>query len=120
MDDELNGYFDYRLKMALLKQIQPPYIILKPTLLGGFQHTKEWIEIAERLGIDWWITSALESNIGLAAIAQFTAMYKNPLPQGLGTGKLYFNNVDSPLRTDHGFLHYDQSGKWDFSVLNQN
>ena len=120
LDEELIGYFDYRHKMALLKQIQPPYIILKPTLLGGFQHTKEWIEIAERLGIDWWITSALESNIGLAAIAQFTAMYNNPLPQGLGTGKLYFNNVDSPLRTDHGFLHYDQSGKWDFSVLNQN
>lgn len=113
LDEELIGICDYREKFALLKKIQPPFIILKPTLLGGFQHTMEWIEIANRLKINWWITSALESNIGLSAIAQFTAKFGNVLPQGLGTGQLYTNNFESPLKIMNGQLFYDQSFNWE-------
>jgi len=116
LDEELIGISDYRKKFALLKQTQPPFIILKPTLLGGFQHCKEWIEIANRLSIGWWMTSALESNIGLNAIAQFAASFDNQLPQGLGTGQLYHNNLDSPLKTDNGFLFYDKSKSWDLAL----
>ena len=112
LDEELIGISDYRKKFALLKKIQPPYIILKPTLLGGFQHTREWIEIANRLNIGWWVTSALESNIGLNAIAQFTASFDNDLPQGLGTGQLYHNNFDSPLMIKNGHLFYEKNGTW--------
>ncbi len=118
LDEELIGISDYRQKFALLKKIRPPFIILKPTLLGGFRHTKEWIEIANRLDIAWWITSALESNIGLAAIAQFTASFDNRMPQGLGTGQLYHNNFPSPLETRSGYLFNNQFGSWDLSELN--
>ncbi|MCF2443204.1 o-succinylbenzoate synthase [Dyadobacter sp. CY345] len=117
LDEELIGISDYRKKFALLKKVQPPYIILKPTLLGGFQHCKEWIEIATRLSIGWWMTSALESNIGLSAIAQFTAAFDNQMPQGLGTGQLYHNNFASPLKTDQGYLFYDKQLNWDLSSL---
>lgn len=117
LDEELIGVSDYVQKMQLLKKIKPQYIILKPTLLGGLQHCREWIEIATRLQIGWWITSALESNIGLNAIAQFTAEYKNPLPQGLGTGGLYHNNIDSPLVVENGALRYDTKKAWDLSIL---
>jgi o-succinylbenzoate synthase len=89
-------------RSALLRLIKPPYIILKPSLLGGFHATRCWISAAEELGIDWWITSALESNIGLQAIAQFCASYNNPLPQGLGTGQLYTNNFESGLYIQQG------------------
>ncbi|WP_031529232.1 o-succinylbenzoate synthase [Dyadobacter crusticola] len=112
LDEELIGVFDYRDKFALLKKLAPPFIILKPTLLGGFRHTSEWIEIANRLQIGWWITSALESNIGLNAIAQYTAAFDNPLPQGLGTGQLYLNNFDSPLEVRQGYLHYNSEKGW--------
>lgn len=116
LDEELIGIFDYRKKFALLKKTQPPFIILKPTLLGGFQHCKEWIEIANRLSIGWWVTSALESNIGLNAIAQFTASFDNQLPQGLGTGALYHNNFDSPLKAENGYLFYDSSREWNIAL----
>ena len=117
LDEELIGISDYRQKFALLKKTQPPFIILKPTLLGGFQHCKEWIEIATRLSIGWWVTSALESNIGLNAIAQFTASFDNQMPQGLGTGQLYHNNFASPLKTDRGYLYYDKQLDWDLSMI---
>jgi len=117
LDEELIGISEYVQKMQLLKKIKPQYIILKPTLLGGLQHCREWIEIATRLQIGWWITSALESNIGLNAIAQFTAEYKNTLPQGLGTGALYHNNVDSPLTVENGSLGYDTTKTWDLSII---
>ena len=94
LDEELIGIRDRNKKIELLNAIQPPFIILKPTLLGGFFETKEWIQLAEERNIDWWITSALESNYGLKAIAQFTANYPVTIPQGLGTGKLYTNNFD--------------------------
>ena len=117
LDEELIGISDYVQKMQLLKKIKPTYIILKPTLLGGLQHCREWIEIATRLQISWWMTSALESNIGLNAIAQFTAEYKNQLPQGLGTGSLYHNNIDSPLLVENGKLHYQVNLAWDLSLI---
>lgn len=117
LDEELIGHMEYVEKMRLLKKIQPQYIILKPTLLGGFAHCTQWIEIANRLGIGWWITSALESNIGLNAIAQYTAQFKNPLPQGLGTGQLYHNNIESPLTIANGFLKTDLSKSWNLEVL---
>ncbi|MBA4851164.1 o-succinylbenzoate synthase [Emticicia sp. BO119] len=117
LDEELIGISDYVQKMQLLKKIKPQYIILKPTLLGGLQHCREWIEIANRLHIGWWITSALESNIGLNAIAQFSAEYKNTLPQGLGTGALYHNNIVSPLTVENGCLRYDTKKEWDLDIL---
>lgn len=117
LDEELIGVTDYVQKMQLLKKIKPKYIILKPTLLGGLQHCREWIEIASRLHIGWWLTSALESNIGLNAIAQFTAEYKNTLPQGLGTGALYHNNIESPLVVEEGKLHYNLQKNWDLSIF---
>ncbi len=92
LDEELIGIRKRQDKIKLLESIQPPFIILKPSLLGGFFETEEWIQLAEERQIGWWITSALESNYGLKAICQFTANYPVTLPQGLGTGKLYSNN----------------------------
>jgi o-succinylbenzoate synthase len=104
LDEELIGHHTFSSKKQLLDKIKPPYIILKPSLIGGFKGSTEWIEICEKQGVKWWITSALESNIGLNAIAQFTAKYNNPLPQGLGTGALYTNNVESSLYIKNGEL----------------
>jgi len=118
LDEELIGTYDYAAKRRLLKNIKPHFIILKPTLLGGFEATREWIETAQRLDIGWWITSALESNIGLNAIAQFTANFDNPLPQGLGTGQIFQNNISSPLTVEKGYLYYNSQESWNFDVLN--
>ncbi len=96
-------------KREVLTTIKPKYIILKPSLIDN---SPQWIEIAESLGIGWWITSALESNIGLNAVCQLTAQYSNPLPQGLGTGQLYTNNFDSPLTIENGEIRYQHSKKW--------
>lgn len=97
LDEELIGVVNPEEKIKLLEDIIPQYIILKPSLVGGFSGSEEWISAAENLGIGWWITSALESNIGLNAIAQYT-FTKNPkLPQGLGTGSLFTNNFESSL-----------------------
>ena len=97
LDEELIGVINFEDKKALLEQIKPQYIILKPALVGGFSGTDEWISLAEKLGIGWWITSALESNIGLNAIAQYTFTKNNKMPQGLGTGGLFTNNFPSVL-----------------------
>lgn len=104
LDEELIGIDSIKDKAELLKTIQPPFIILKPSLHGGIEGTKEWIELAEEKGIQWWITSALESNIGLNAICQLTAEYTTKLPQGLGTGSLYTNNIESDLCVENGFI----------------
>jgi len=112
LDEELIGHFGMANKRALLEKIRPQFIVLKPTLLGGFKATEEWIEIANDLNIKWWITSALESNIGLNAICQFTAQFDNPLPQGLGTGELYTNNIPSPLTIRNGCLFWDNDKHW--------
>ncbi len=97
LDEELIGVVTLRKKQELLEKINPQYIILKPSLIGGFSGSNEWISLAENMGIGWWITSALESNIGLNAIAQYT-FSKNPkIPQGLGTGGLFTNNFETRL-----------------------
>lgn len=97
LDEELIGILDFDAKKELLEKIKPQYIILKPSLIGGFSGSDEWISLAESKQIGWWITSALESNIGLNAIAQYT-FSKNPkIPQGLGTGGLFTNNIPTPL-----------------------
>lgn len=118
LDEELIGVDVYRDGFSLLKHITPGYIILKPTLTGGLKQSDEWIRHAGRLDIGWWATSALESNIGLNAIAQWAATHHNTLPQGLGTGALYRNNISSPLSVSSGKLVYDQSG-WDLHPLHQ-
>jgi len=100
LDEELIGVNNPETKAKLLETIRPQYIILKPTLHGGLKGAEEWIELAKSFQIDWWITSALESNVGLNAIAQWCSTLNNPLPQGLGTGSLYTNNIDLPLRIE--------------------
>lgn len=117
LDEELIGVFDAKEKRKLLEGIRPPYIILKPSLLGGFKATQEWISLAEELNIGWWITSALESNIGLNAICQFTAEYPDLPHQGLGTGQLYHNNFYSPLTIDGEEIYYHENFSWDLSSL---
>ncbi len=117
LDEELIGVFEQDKKAELLTIIQPQYIILKPSLVGGFKGTLEWIAIAEKLNIGWWITSALESNIGLNAITQFTFTLQNSMPQGLGTGGLYTNNFDCPLEIKNGHILYNPTKKWDISNL---
>ena len=104
LDEELIGIEDVSKKIELLETIRPQYIILKPSLHGGISGTQEWIQLAEDRHIPWWLTSALESNIGLNAICQLAGEYKNKLPQGLGTGSLYTNNVESDLVVEKGFI----------------
>lgn len=116
LDEELIGVFGYENKKRLLEDIQPQYIILKPSLVGGFRGSKEWIDLAEKLNIGWWITSALESNIGLNAIAQWTYLQNNPMPQGLGTGALYTNNFDSQLEVKNGKLFYNPDINWNVNL----
>lgn len=100
LDEELIGVLNFESKKDLLREIKPQYIILKPSLIGGFSGSDEWIGLAEKNNIGWWITSALESNIGLNAIAQYTYTKNNPMPQGLGTGALFTNNFETPLLLD--------------------
>ena len=107
LDEELIGIFTREEKQRLLREIQPQYIILKPSLIGGYSGSEEWITLAETLGIGWWVTSALESNIGLNAIAQWTYTLRNPMPQGLGTGTLYTNNIPFPLYVENGHLGFN-------------
>jgi O-succinylbenzoate synthase len=113
----LIGINHYREKVDLLVNIKPQYIILKPSLLGGWKSCDEWIDIAESLNIGWWVTSALESNIGLNAIAQYVATKQSKMPQGLGTGELFNNNFTSPLEVKNGSLYYNSNSNWDLKTL---
>lgn len=106
LDEELIGIIDNAQKIELLDSVNPQYIILKPSLIGGFSGSDEWISLAEERNIGWWITSALESNIGLNAIAQYTFIKKNPMPQGLGTGSLFLNNFPSNLDLKGELLYF--------------
>ena len=119
LDEELIGVFTEEEKEQLLEKIKPQYIILKPSFVGGFRGTQEWISVAEKHKVGWWITSALESNIGLNAIAQWTFLQQNTMPQGLGTGGLYTNNFDCPLTVSEGQLWYKKEVEWafDFNLL---
>ncbi len=118
LDEELIGICQRDEKIKLLETVKPQFIVLKPTLHGGISGAAEWIELAEKYDIGWWITSALESNIGLNAIAQWCAMFNNPLPQGLGTGSLYLNNVEIPLVVERDCLWFKPQGEFmsDFNL----
>lgn len=117
LDEELIGVTEIEDMRRMLQQIHPQYLILKPGLLGGFKQCELFISEAEKLNINWWITSALESNIGLNAIAQWTYVQKSSLPQGLGTGQLYTNNIPSPLEIRKDVLYYNPVNKWKLNFL---
>lgn len=117
LDEELIGVFNVTKKQELLQIINPQYIILKPSLVGGFKGSLEWIKLVEKHHIGWWITSALESNIGLNAIAQWTYSLANKIPHGLGTGGLFSNNFESPLEVKKGYLYYNNTKKMNFSLI---
>jgi len=115
LDEELIGVSDFKEKEKILSLINPQYIILKPGLIGGFKKSEEWISLAKKYNIDWWITSALEGSVGLNAIAQWTYSLSTSLPQGLGTGALYTNNLSSPLSINCGELVFDPSYSSDWN-----
>jgi o-succinylbenzoate synthase len=116
LDEELIGVRSAD-KEFILEKIKPAYIILKPSLVGGFRQSEEWIRLAEKHSVAWWITSALEANIGLNAIAQWTYTLNSQLPQGLGTGQLYHNNIPSPLAIENARLFYKPEVDWDLNPL---
>lgn len=117
LDEELIGMPDAESAATLLETIRPQYIILKPSLCGGLSGADLWADAAESRGIGWWATSALESNVGLHAIACWVASRGVTLPQGLGTGLLYSNNIPSPLELCGDRLYFNPSGTWDYSAL---
>jgi o-succinylbenzoate synthase len=106
LDEELIGVYGIENKRQLISQIKPQFIILKPSLHGGLKGSVEWIHIADNESIPWWMTSALESNVGLNAIAQFASTFNNTLPQGLGTGGLYVQNEPSEMKVIAGSLYF--------------
>tara|TARA_R110002073_G_scaffold72537_1_gene177480 strand:- start:474533 stop:475567 length:1035 start_codon:yes stop_codon:yes gene_type:complete len=116
LDEELIGVFSEEEKKTLIETIKPQYIILKPSLIGGFNGSEQWIKLAKASNVGWWITSALESNVGLNAIAQFTYTLSAAIPQGLGTGSLFTNNIESPLQVKKGQLHYNPKLNWNFEL----
>jgi len=115
LDEELIGVFSLQEKEQLLVKIKPQYVILKPSFVGGFRGANEWIMLAEKYHIKWWITSALESNVGLNAIAQWTFLKQNSMPQGLGTGGLYTNNFECPLEVSNGLLSFNRDKEFQFN-----
>ncbi len=119
LDEELIGVYSVTEKERLLQTVRPQYIILKPSLIGGFAKAKEWIDLAEDYRIGWWVTSALESNIGLNAIAQWTYVLNTHMPQGLGTGSLYTNNFQSPLEVKEGKLFYRNRQNWKANLIEE-
>ena len=112
LDEELIGLEQDPLRTKMLDTIRPHYLVLKPSLLGGLEISDHWIKLAVERGVGWWATSALESNIGLNAIAKWVAAKKIEIPQGLGTGRLFSNNIPSPLFIDNGRLHYNSGASW--------
>lgn len=119
LDEELIGVFTEAKKRELLRTIRPQHIILKPSFVGGFRGSEEWIQLTKEMHIGWWATSALESNIGLSAIAQWNFTKENKVPSGLGTGGLYTNNFESPLYVKNGGIGYDPEGIWNISNLSK-
>lgn len=115
LDEELIGLTQVTEKEKLIQTIRPQYAIFKPSLIGGFKGTAGWKEICEKNQTGWWITSALESNIGLNAIAQWTYKLKPEMPQGLGTGGLYTNNFECPLEVSNGHIQYRPEKNWEIN-----
>jgi o-succinylbenzoate synthase len=120
LDEELIGKYPIENKHQLLKLINPQYLVLKPGLLGGIDSCNEWISLAEEMHIGWWITSSLETNIGLNVISQWCYTLKPKIAQGLGTGQLFENNIDSPLAVTGEKLYYFSRKKWDVSEFLSN
>jgi len=117
LDEELIGISTTRERAWLLERIKPAYVIIKPGLTGGFTEAEEWIKLAEKQGVGWWITSALESSVGLNAIAQWTHSLGVTMPQGLGLGSLYTNNLSSPLEMERDSLWHRPRKKWDLQLI---
>lgn len=117
LDEELIGIINTKEKVQIARQIHPAYFILKPSLHGGLIGCQQWIDLANENNIGWWVTSALESNIGLNAIAQWIYQLNTTTEQGLGTGQLYTNNIDSPLLIQKDKLWYQPSLSWDLKPL---
>ena len=117
LDEEMIGVNELTAKEQLLDYIKPQFIILKPSLLGGLFASEEWITAAEARNIDYWVTSALESNIGLNVIAQWTSNLRIQGHQGLGTGSLFTNNFDCPLLIDNGKLWHNPDKNWNLNLL---
>ncbi|TBW28423.1 o-succinylbenzoate synthase [Gramella sp. KN1008] len=115
LDEELIGVTDVTEKRNHIQTIKPQFAIFKPSLIGGYRGTEQWKELCEENEVGWWITSALESNIGLNAIAQWTYTLQTELPQGLGTGSLYTNNFASPLEVKNGNIHYNPAKEWEIN-----
>ncbi len=116
LDEELIGVTALSEKQDVLATIKPQYIILKPSFIGGYKGSEEWINLAEKHSIGWWVTSALESDVGLNAIAQWTYGLNAKGPQGLGTGSLYTNNIPSPLEVENGKIKINPDLEWDFKI----
>ncbi len=117
LDEELIGLNSRQAKIDLLDSVKPRFIVIKPSLVGGWTASKEWIDLAKERSIGWWVTSALESSIGLNAIAQWVATLNVRMPQGLGTGNVYANNIPSPLKAAKGELRYLPEKDWDLSSI---
>lgn len=117
LDEELIGKYTKEEKEKMLDEIHPAYIVLKPSLIGGYSGAEEWIELAEKRGIGWWVTSALESNIGLNALAQWVATLHCKMPQGLGTGGVFTNNFSTPLFLSADRLKYNPESRLDYETL---
>ena len=118
LDEELIGI--NLSKTKLLNTIKPDYLILKPSLLGGFTECDNWISLAQEKEIKWWATSALEGNVGLNAIAQWVYTKNSKLRQGLGTGMLFKNNVNSPLEISADSIYLNENKEWDLNFFYKN
>jgi o-succinylbenzoate synthase len=112
LDEELIGYDSIQEKQKLLQQLQPAFLVLKPSLHGGMMGCRDWIDLAKQHTIGWWTTSYLESAIGLNAIAQFTSEYSTSIFHGLGTGQIYTQTIPSPLEVRSGTLMYNRKQEW--------
>jgi len=117
LDEELIGIQSLSAKKKLLTRIKPHYLVLKPGLLGGMEATTQWADLADNLGISWWVTSALESNVGLNAIAQWTFSNAGSTHQGLGTGQLFTKNLTSPLNLKGERLFYNPETRWNLEDI---
>jgi O-succinylbenzoate synthase len=117
LDEDLIGVNSSEERTKLLETVKPHFLVLKPTLHGGFAGADNWVERANAMNIGWWATSALESNIGLNAIAQWVTTKGNNMAQGLGTGSLFENNIPSPLEVDQGYFKWNEHKNWNVDEL---
>lgn len=119
LDEELLGVFDYEKRKNLLETIKPQYLAIEPSLCGGFDLSEQWIELAKQNNIGWWVTTSLQSNIGVNAIAQWAYSQKSNMIHGIGTGLMFSNNIDSPLSLRGESIFYRINEEWNLSFLNR-